>query len=242
MSTRTVTQLGIDFPMTSTPLLIASIALFDNLVGQGFLGSVGEVAQIYTAIEAAIEPFAEVYGAPGAVYTGAAGAVARLYSVVPKYPLKYPAGSAALPGGNYLDYVPGKPPWGWPPAAAAGPQSAPGTPFLWGIPSPATDVADTAAALAADDYVTITTPAEKYIPGTLFDIIMQTVAGGPYVLVAASVPPATPFVDNGNVAIAPFYGLAYTPRTAAEVGYDPNTPEGAAAGAGTIIYGPLTRP
>jgi hypothetical protein len=236
MSLRTSAQLAQDFPVSTTAQIIASAAKFDYLLRDGFVGAEDEISQILTAILGAIAPLAESYAAPTAAYTGAAGTVERFYYVVPTYPLPVAMGGATNPLGRYLNFIGGKSPHGEGAANARRVQD-PGTARFYGLPSPSTAVNNTIAALDATDYVTITTPAAQNIPGVEFDIISSLVAGGPYTTVAADVAPGATYEDNGDTGSyeSPYYGMTYSPRTLAEVGYDPSY------NSGTVVYGPLSR-
>lgn len=228
MAVRSTAALALDFPVSTPAKLRASVALFDRLVVDGFLGSKDELNQIQTALAAAL--VTEVYAAPGVAYTGAAGTAHCGYAVVPHYALPYAPGGSQNAAGKYLNFN-GRPPY----AAAATPAAA-GLDGARRLYNPISAIAATNVApnvFDANDYATITVPAAAgNIAGVQFDIICQFSVGGPFVLIARNLAPGAVYVDKGALTGEPnLYGAAYTPRAFAEVGSDASGP----------VYGPLTR-
>jgi hypothetical protein len=233
---RSTAMLTADFPVDNLVDLIASIAKFDSLITQGFLGDYNDFLSIEAWIGAPMDDLAEVFAAPTATYTGAAGNSDRHYAVVPNYPLEYGVGSGASVAGNFLSFLGGKPPYGYPPSSAANTaeNTTDGVRRLYGAVSPQVVAPDTAATLDENNYVTITTPGAQNIPGVLFDIVSTPDDGTTWALIAANVAPATAYRNQGLYLAPALYGAAYVMRPHVEIGYDPTAP-------GTIVYGSLHR-
>jgi hypothetical protein len=243
MGVRSTPELTTDFPVTPSATLQQSIYKFDNLIRAGFLGDYGDVESILPWFGAALVDIEESFAINAPTYTGTAGTTERWYAVVPNYPLPYGVGNAGAANGQYLDFLGGSPPQGYPPASASlklGQSASGGVSRLYGPLSNVEAVTDMAATLTSANYGVVTTPA-KHIPGVLFDIIASTTGNtGPWTVVAIGVAAAT-VVDDKGAAVStadPMYGATYTPRAYPEIGIDTTvTPS-----PGLVVYGSLYRP
>jgi len=246
MALRTQTQLNQDFPVATSAEILQTIIKVEQLVRDGFLEG-AELRQIIDQqIGPAVGTFAEHYAAPGVAYTGTAGTSTLVYAVVPTYPnTEPPPGSAANPGGEYLNFIAGKPPQGRPPSTDAMTTFAEAdqrTTF-YGTISPAATQTLVSLPLSANNYVTVTVPAASAdFPDVLFDVVSLnptgvTVAPGSGAnivsLVATKVAAGTSVQDKG-LHIAPKYLMGpNTDYPNPEVGVDTTTEPH------TLIYGPL---
>jgi hypothetical protein len=239
MGVRNNTQLAADFPKTTSALLQQSNQKFDYLINDGFLGDYGDYSSIQGWLGPAMNALAETFAIATPTFTGTAGTTTRYYGILPAYPLEFPSGGAQNVDGNYLNFLGGKPPYGFPAASPSG-AAYDGARYLWGIASALEEVVDTAAVLTAANYVSIVLPAAQHITGVTFDIFQTPAAtGDPYTLVARNVAPGTTYEDKGPLAAGadPLYGAVYTPPAYAQVGIDTTvTPA-----PGLVVYGWLTR-
>jgi hypothetical protein len=244
MGVRTNNELTQDFPKTPSATLQQSIYKFDNLVRAGFLGDYGDISSILTWFGGALTAIKESFTLGAPTYTGTAGTTERWYAVVPNYPLPYGVGNAGATDGQYLDFLGGSPPQGFPPASASlklGENAVSGVTRLYGPLSNVEALTDMAATLTSANYGVVTTPAAGNIPGLLFDIISSTTGNtGPWTVVALGVAHST-VVDDKGAAVStadPMYGATYTPRAYPEIGIDTTvTPS-----PGLVVYGSLYRP
>jgi hypothetical protein len=227
-------MLTTDFPVDTVAHLQSSYQKLDYLTREGVLGDPFDYQSILPWLGAAMLAKAETFAAPTAAVVGAAGTTTRYYAVVPTYPLEYPDGAASLPYGRYLNFLGGKPPYGFPAASAISnvQNTVEGSTRLYGPVSPLATVANTDATLSASNYIALTMPAAKNLTGLLFDIVSSD-DNGNYFLVAVGVAPGATFDDTGAVAGLELYGAAYNMRAYPEIGYD--------TASSTTIYGSLTR-
>jgi hypothetical protein len=235
MGVRSSQELAQDFPVATTAQLQASNYKFDNLIRAGFLGDFGDVSSGLTWLGTAMDALAETFTLAEPTFTGTAGTTTRYYAAVPNYPLEYGPGAASAANGQYLNFLGGSPPYGYP-TASAQPGGADGVRRLYGPHTALDTVTLTSATLDANDYVSIVLPAAKHLAGLLFDVVSSDNAGN-FFVVAIGVAPGATAHDKGPTAVVlpdQYYGRVYKLRAHAEIAYDTALSQ--------TVYGSLYRP
>lgn len=204
--TRSTAQLALDFPVDTTPHLVATIAKVDSLVKQGILNGLG-LNQVLQSISTAIQGIAEAFAAPTLGTVGVAGTTTVKYACVPNYPIFVPDSfhsQIMLPGPSPVSRY-GSNLMGSPPKERT---------RRYTPPPAATAIATANAALSGSNYVNVTAPAVVHITSVLFDILKYDTNGNLLGALALGVAPAAVTADQGQAL------TAYTPPTIYEVGWD----------------------
>jgi hypothetical protein len=196
------------YPVSTTPLLLKTIAQVDDLIQQGVISD-NELRQLLPIIGAAMDPNVEKVTVGGATYTGTAGGVTRTYFAIPLYPL--PTGSAANPRGVYLNQYPQNPPGGRLTQTNYISENDMVKNYVGGsAANPPTGhvVTDTQTELDQSNYVTLVAPvaSASVIPNVLFEIYCEATTTAPSTLmrylVATRVAPGATVIDGNQVARA----------------------------------------